>query len=158
MSFKSSLIKAAIKLTPDALVLWVANTILKDIAELSDFNFDLDARSAYVRATLVGETDPIEVWVDDFGILSDEQSHRFIIQQAKSNKLWLSNILSRIVGKEWKIPELAQYKPYIDLAAEVLKTEAPQPEAEIEREREPEPETEVEPEIERNAEKEPENI
>lgn len=147
MSFKSSLVKAAIKLTPDAVVLWVANTVLKDIAELSDFNFDLDVRSVYARATLVGETDPIEIWVDGFGIISDEESHRLIVQQAKSNKVWLDNIFSRIVGKEWKIPELPQYKPYIDLAAEVLKTESPQAETEREPEQQnPESMLEQEPE------------
>jgi hypothetical protein len=124
MSFKTSLIKIAIKLTPDIIVLWVANIILKDIADVSDFIFDLDTRTAYIQLTLFGEVEPIEVSINGFAIISDEESHQFIIQQAKSNRPWLNNILSRIVGKAWKIPSIPQYKAQIELAAELFKSES----------------------------------
>ncbi|WP_367025904.1 hypothetical protein ABZN20_16000 [Methylococcus sp. ANG] len=44
MSYKASLVKLAIKWTPKFLVLWVANIILKGIAELTYFAFDIDTR------------------------------------------------------------------------------------------------------------------
>ena len=128
MSFKTSLVKIAIKLTPNIVVIWGANIILKGIAELSEFIFDLDTRSAYVQITLFGEAEPIEVRVDGFTIVSDEESHQFIIQQAQSNRLWLNNILSRIVGKAWKIPENPQNKAQIEFVAELLEAESPEQE------------------------------
>jgi len=124
MSFKSSLVKLAIKMTPNFLVRWVANFILKGIAELSEFNFDIDARTAYVQATLYGETEPIDIWVHDFGIVSDEASHYLTIHQAQSNKPWLNNLLSRIAGKTWKIPAIPQFQDEIELASELFKTES----------------------------------
>ena len=128
MSFKSSLVKIAIKLTPDIIVIWVANIILKGIAELSDFIFDLDARTAYVRMTLTGEAEPIEVCLDGFTIVSEGNSHRLIIQKAQANRPWLDNLLSRIVGKAWQIPAIPQYKAQIELIAELFKTESPEQE------------------------------
>jgi hypothetical protein len=125
MSFKTSLVKMAIKLTPDILVIWIANFILKGIAELSEFNFDLDTRQAYVQATLYGETEPIEVWLEDFAIVSDGASHQLIIHQAKSNKPWLNNLLSRIAGKAWNIPVIPQFQGQIELASELFKAESP---------------------------------
>lgn len=125
MSFKTGLIKIAIKLAPNILVLWVANKILKGIAELSEFNFDLDERKIYVQTTLAGETEPIEIWLDGFAIISDEASHALIIQQARSNRLWLNNLLSRIIGKTWPLPEIPQFKAQIELASELFKAESP---------------------------------
>lgn len=128
MSFKSSLVKMAIKLAPDILVIWVANIILKGIAELSAFNFDIDTRQAYIKATLAGESEPIEVWLEGFAIVSDEESHQLIIHQAQSNRLWLNNLLSRIAGKAWKIPEIPQIKDQLELASELFKPDATVPE------------------------------
>jgi len=128
MSFKTSLIKIAIKLTPNMMIIWVANIILKDIAELKDFNFDLDARTAYVQIQLLGEAEAIDVWLEDFAIVSDGESYQFIIQQAQSNRLWLSNLLSRIVGKAWKIPVIPQLAAHLELIAELFKTESPEQE------------------------------
>lgn len=136
MSLKSSLVKMAIKLAPDIIVIWVANIILKGIAELSDFSFDIDTRQAYVKATLAGEEEPIEVWLNDFAIVSDENSHQLIIHQAQSNRLWLNNLLSRITGKDWEIPELPQFKDQIELAAELFKPESTEPEERQDTERE----------------------
>lgn len=125
MSFKSSLIKIAIKLTPNFIVIWIANFILKGIAELSEFNFDIDARTAYVQATLYGEAEPIDIWVDDFGIVTDEESHYLTIHQARSDRPWLNNLLSRIAGKTWKIPAIPQFQDDIELVSEVFKIESP---------------------------------
>ena len=108
--------------------MWVANSQLNGIAELTDFSFDLETREVYVQAYLAGESEPIEVKMDGFAIVSDEESNRFIIQQAQSNKVWLNNLLARIVGREWKIPAIPQIQPYIGLITELLKTENPEQE------------------------------
>jgi hypothetical protein len=128
MSFKTSLIKTAIKWTPNMMIMWVANSVLKGIAELTDFNFDLETRKAYVQTTLYGEAESIEVWLDGFAIVSDGESNKLIIQQAQSNRPWLDNLLSRIVGKEWKIPVIPQFAAHIELFTELLKAENPEQE------------------------------
>ncbi len=123
MSFKTGLIKMAIKWTPNAMIIWVANIILKGIAELADFNFDLEARKAYVQIQLLGESETIDVWLEDFAIISDKDSHKLIIQQAKSNRIWLNNLLSRITGKAWKIPVIPQLASQMELISELFKAE-----------------------------------
>ena len=128
MSFKARLIKLAIKLTPNRLIVWVANIILKGIAELTDFNFDLEARQAYIQIQLAGELESIEVWLEGFDIISDEDVYKLIIHQAKSNRLWLDNLLSRIVGKAWKIPVPAEMKTHFELIAELFNAESPEQE------------------------------
>ncbi|MDD5321379.1 MAG: hypothetical protein PHD43_12335 [Methylococcales bacterium] len=128
MSFKTSLIKIAIKLTPNMMIIWVANIILKGIAELTDFSFDLEARKAYVQIQLLGESETIEVWLEDFAVVSAGESHEFIIHQAKSNRLWLNNLLARIAGKAWKIPLIPQLATHIELIAELFKAESPEQE------------------------------
>jgi hypothetical protein len=125
MSYKTRLIKMAIKWTPKMMVVWVANKVLKGIAELSDFNVDLDTRTAYVKTTLYGETEAIEVWLEDFTVSGDGDSYHFSLQQAQSNKPWLNTILSHIIGKAWKIPVTPQLKAYVELVAELLKAENP---------------------------------
>jgi hypothetical protein len=121
MSIKSGLIKVAIKWTPKMLILWVANIILKGVAELTDFSFDLEARKAYIQIQLAGESETIEVWLEGFAIISDEESYKLFIEQAHSNRLWLENLLSRIVGKFWKIPVTAQMTSQIELLSELFK-------------------------------------
>ena len=123
MSFKSSLLKTAIKLTPNKMIIWVANFILKDIASLTDFDFNLDTRKLYVQVQLVGESEAIEVWMDDFAIVRDGESYEFIVQQTKSNRIWLHNLLAKIAGKKWKIPVIPQLAAYIGTVAEVFKAE-----------------------------------
>ncbi len=130
MSFKSNLIKIAIKLTPNILIRWVANLILTGIAELIEFSFDLDARKVYVQTRLYGEEQTIEVWLEDFAVVSDGQSYSFILKQAKSDRPWLNNILARVVGKAWKIPAMPQLTPYLELIAEVFSAE-PQPRLDV---------------------------
>lgn len=128
MSFKTGLIKMAIKLTPNMMVIWGANIILKGIAELKDFSFDLDARTAYVQTQLYGEAEMIEVWLEDFAVVKDEESYKLIIHRAQSNRPWLNNLLSRIVGKTWKIPAIPQFAAEIELISELFKAESPEQE------------------------------
>lgn len=132
MSYKSRLVKMAIKMTPDKMVVWVANIVLKGIAQLTEFTFDIDTRKMYVQTLLNGEVEPIEVWVDGFGIERDGETYRFIIQQAESNKLWLGTILAKLVGKSWKIPVIPQLAPYIGIIYDVFKLETPESEQAIE--------------------------
>lgn len=128
MSFKTSLLKIAIKWTPNMMIIWVANIILKGIAELTDFNFDLEERKAYVQIQLLGESETIDVWLEDFAIVSDEDSRKLIIQQAQSNRIWLNNLLSRIAGKAWKIPAIPQFAAEIELISELFKADSPKQE------------------------------
>ena len=110
------------------MIIWVANIILKGIAELTDFSFDLEARKVYVQIQLLGESETIEVWLADFDIVSDGESHEFIIHKTKSNRLWLNNLLARIEGKTWKIPVIPQVAAHIELISELLKAESPEQE------------------------------
>ncbi len=125
MSYKTGLIKMAIKWTPNAMIIWVANIVLKDIAELKDFNFDLETRKVYVQTQLLGESETIDVWLEDFAIINDEDGYKFIVQQARSNRIWLTNLLSRIVGKAWKIPVIPQLAAQMELISELFKAENP---------------------------------
>lgn len=119
MGYKSALVKIAINRTPKSLILWVANKVLKDIAELKDFQFDISEKKIYTEVHLVGEVGTIDVLIDDFVIINDERSSRMLIKAAESNRLWLDNALSKyIVGREWPIPE-----KYSQLVCEVLGTE-----------------------------------
>ena len=121
MSFKTSLIRTAIKLTPKALILWVGNIVLRGIATLTDFQLDLDNRTAFIRTQLQGEAEPIEIWLDNFTLLQDGENYHFMVSEARSNKVWLTNLLDRFTGKAWKIPEVPQLKPHLGLEAELLK-------------------------------------
>lgn len=125
MSIKSSLLKMVIYLTPNILIIWVSNIILKGIAELTEFNFDLEARKIYVKTRLYGEEDTIEVCLENFAVFSDGESYRFIIHHAKSDRPWLNNLLSRITGKAWPIPALPQFNAQLDLLSELFKEETP---------------------------------
>ena len=120
MSFKSRLIKYAIKLTPEKLVIWIANLVMKGIAKLVEFNFDIDQRQLHVKTQLYGEIDTIDVWVENFMIIQDGDNFEFFIGQAHSDRPWLTNILSKLVGKAWKIPKIPQLQAHMGLVAEVL--------------------------------------
>ncbi|MDD5267785.1 MAG: hypothetical protein PHO08_11755 [Methylococcales bacterium] len=120
MSIKSRLVKMVIKLTPNLLIIWVSNIILKGIAELTEFNFDLEARKVYVQTKLYGENETIEVFLEDFAVFSDGDTYRFIIHQAKSDKPWLNNLLAHITGKSWKIPATPQLTAQLELLTELL--------------------------------------
>ena len=123
MSFKSAIVKMAIEWTPKMMVMWVANMMLKGIAELKDYSIDLDARKAYAQIMLCGEVEWIEVWLDGFAIVEEEESRYFVLDQGQSNRLWLNNLLSRVAGKAWKVPVIPQLKPYLELISELIKAE-----------------------------------
>jgi len=125
VSVKSGLIKMAIKLTPNILIVWVANIILKGVAELKKFRFDLEARKIYVVTRLYGEQETIEVCLEDFAVFKDGESYRFIIHRARSDRPWLNNLLSRIVGRAWKIPAIPPLAAHLSLAAELFKAKSP---------------------------------
>ena len=126
MSIKSNLIKIIIKLTPNIAIIWVANFVLKGIAELVAFNFDVDARKIYAQTRLYGEEGTIEVSLEDFAVFNDGESYRFIIHHARSDRPWLNNLLARVIGKAWKIPALPQFAAQLDLVAEVFKENPPE--------------------------------
>ena len=125
MSIKSSLIKIIIKLTPNLLIIWVSNIILKGIAELTEFNFDLEARKVYVQTRLYGEEQTIEICLEDFAVFNDGVSYRFIIHQAKSNRPWLTNLLAHFTGKAWKIPAIPHLTAQLELLTELFKAKTP---------------------------------
>ena len=120
MSLKSILIKIAIKLTPTIFIIWVSNLILKGIARLLEFEFDLENRKFHVKTQLYGEIDTIDVWVENFMINTDGTSYELLILKANSDRLWLTNILALIVGKSWKIPVIPELAPHMTLIAELL--------------------------------------
>lgn len=137
MGFKSSLLKSNLlkrtvkvgaKLTPKILIVGVANILLKGIAEFSEILYDLDKRTAFVNVTLYGEEESIEIALDGFEIMGDEENYQFILHKAQSNKPWMNNILSRIVGKAWDIPAIPQYKDELGFVASLLKIENPEQE------------------------------
>ena len=125
MSLRSSLIKLVIKLTPNVLIIWAANFVLKGIAELTEFNFDVDARKVYVQTRLYGEEQTIEVSLEDFSVFNDGDSYRFIIHHAHSDRPWLNNLLAKVIGKAWKIPAMPQFSTQLELVAELFKRQAP---------------------------------
>ena len=121
MSLKAAFIKIAIKLTPTILIIWVSNLILKGIARLLEFEFDLETRKFHVKTQLYGEIDTIDVWVEDFMINTDGESYEFLIRQAHSDRPWLTNILALVVGKSWKIPVIPELASHMGVFAELLK-------------------------------------
>ncbi|MBS3955464.1 MAG: hypothetical protein KGZ88_21160 [Methylomicrobium sp.] len=125
MSIKSSLLKIAIKLTPNILIVWVSNFILKGIVELTEFNFDVDAPKLYVQIRLYGEEQTIDVCVEDFAVFNDGESYRVIIHHATSDRPWLNNLLSRIIGKAWKIPAIPKLTSQLEIVAELFKAKPP---------------------------------
>lgn len=120
MSFKSSLVKTAINLTPKAPIRWVANMVLKGIADLQMFEFDLDARTAFAQVQLYGEAEAIEVSFADFAISIEDGNYYFSLQQAQSNRPWLTNIFAHVTAKAWKIPVTPQLQAHIGLLAELI--------------------------------------
>jgi hypothetical protein len=120
MSFQAYIIKTAIKWTPESLILWVSNKILKNIAQLQHFHIDMETRQVSVQVQLAGEIDSINVLINEFAIVQTEKGFYFIVRQAESNKLWLTNIFQLILNKKWYLPEIPQIKPYMPLILELV--------------------------------------
>jgi hypothetical protein len=120
MSYKTYFIKKAIKWTPKVMVAWTANFILKGIVNLIDFDLDIDARKVYVHIKLEGEAESIEVWLNDFAIASKDNAYQLLIQDAQSNRIWLTNIFAHIIGKAWNIPVPPQFAGHFKLIAELF--------------------------------------
>ena len=78
------------------------------------------------KYNLLGESETIDIWFEGFAIIiTDKGAYKFFIEQAGSNRIWLRNILSRIVRKERKIPVTPQTTAHIEFIAELLKVESP---------------------------------
>lgn len=120
MSMKASIIRTAIRLTPTSLIVWAGNFVMKGIGKMMAFHFDLDQRKVYVCTLLQGEQEPIEVWLEDFAILQDGDQYCVILKQARSNKIWLTNLLAKVTGRAWRIPAVPQLKPHMGLVTELL--------------------------------------
>ncbi|MEI6147222.1 MAG: hypothetical protein D0531_11985 [Methylococcales bacterium] len=120
MNYKTYFIKKAIKWTPKMMVVWTTNKILKGIAHLNDFELDVDARKVYVNIKLEGEAESIEVWMNDFAIASNENEYQLLIQDAQSNRIWLTNIFSHITGRAWNIPVPPKFASYFKLIADLF--------------------------------------
>ena len=124
MSYKTTLIKLAIKWTPKPIVIWTSNFILKGIAQLIDFDLDIDARKIYVHIKLAGEAEAIEVWLNNFAIASKDNAYQLLIEDAKSNRIWLTNIFAHITGRAWNIPVPPQFVGYFKLIADLFQPAA----------------------------------
>jgi len=111
----------AIKLTPNILIIWVSNIILKGIAELTEFSFDLEARKSTFKQDSTVRKKRLKFGWKILLFFNDGESYRFIIHQAKSDRPWLNNLLSRIIGKAWKIPAIPQLTAQLELLTELLK-------------------------------------
>lgn len=106
MSFKSGAIKFTCKSTPKKMVFWLFNKKLKGIAKLIDYEIDFDGRKIQSKVQLEGEEEFVDVCLEDFALLKNEQYYAFVIQQVQSNRPWLNNALTRaILGREIEIPD-----------------------------------------------------
>jgi len=131
MRFLIALIKLGVKWAPKSMVLRVANFKLKGIAEIKDYAVDLDTREVYACTLLYGETEAIEVWAEQFGIILENGAYKFILQKAHSNKPWLSNSFIFVLGKAFPIPVIPQLARFMPLAYELLKVELELPEQKV---------------------------
>ncbi len=124
MSYKSTLVRFAIKQTPKKMVLWLANKKTKDIAELTDFSFNLEERKLYAQMVLAGEEEAVDLRIEDFTLVAHEESFRISIHQVQSNRPWLDTLLMKfLLDREWKVPE-----KHADLIHELLASEDPEQE------------------------------
>ena len=121
MSLQVRLIRLAIKFTPKFMILTVANLILRDIGRLTDFCLDLDRRSLHAQVKLFGEASPIDVWMKGFYVFQDGRHFKVLVQEADSNRIWLDNLLWKVVGKPWKIPSIPELRPQFVMLSELLR-------------------------------------
>lgn len=124
MTLKARILSTAIQLTPSWIIRLIANLVLKDIAQLKFFHFDLPMRKVYLELQLEGEADSIEVWAEDFYMLMESGQLTVVLGQARSNRLWLTNLFGHVTGRSWKLPVPLQYAAYVELVAEVFRPRA----------------------------------
>ena len=106
MSYKNTLVKFAIKKTPKKMILWAANKKAKGVAKLTDFSFNSEQRKLYAQLLLAGEQETVELWLEDFTLITHEESFQLVIHQIESNRPWLDSLLRNFVlEREWKIPD-----------------------------------------------------
>ncbi|MEN9681954.1 MAG: hypothetical protein RLZZ627_1847 [Pseudomonadota bacterium] len=120
MSIQASLIKAAIKMTPTFLITMVANVVLRGIAKLNAFDFDLESRRLRMSVRLLGEPEDIVLHLDNFGVTQRGDQYYFILRSAQSNKPWLNNLMAHVTHQCWPIPRIPQLAPYMGLVNELL--------------------------------------
>jgi hypothetical protein len=109
-----------IKMTPPFVITFVANIVLKGVAQLKVFQFDLENRTLYVATRLLGEPEDIILKVENFGVVSRGGKYFFILRSAQSNKPWLTNLMSHVTNQHWPIPAIPQITPYMGLINEIL--------------------------------------
>jgi hypothetical protein len=120
MSAKAGFLRVAVRLTPAPVMIFAANIILRGIAKIYQLSVDLDTRRVYVKLRLNGESDFLEVLVEDFYIISQAGTYQFTLCSARSNKSWMANILARMVGKPIDMPVIPKYAGYMATVAELL--------------------------------------
>lgn len=124
MSYKSTLVKFAVKQTPKKMMLWLANKKTRGVAKLTDFHFNSAERKFYVQMVLTGEQESVELWIEDFTLVAHEKSYKLVIHQAQSTRPWLDNFLRNFaLNRELKIPE-----QHADLIHELLNSDFSDPE------------------------------
>lgn len=120
MSMKAGFLRVAVRLMPAPVMIFGANIILRGIAKLYELSVDLDMRRVYVKLRLDGESDFVDVLVEDFHIISQAGTYQFMLCSARSNKSWMANILARMVGKSIDLPVIPKYAGYMATVAELL--------------------------------------
>lgn len=120
MSLQASLIRLAIRLVPEPLIALIANVLLRGILRLNRFHFSLEPRQLDLAVRLEGEPEDILLVVENFGIQEARGQLSFVIHSAKTNKVWLKNLLSHILQKPWPIPDVPALAPVRPLFTELL--------------------------------------
>lgn len=120
MSLQASLIRLAIRLVPEPLIALVANVLLRGILRLNRFRFSLEPRQLDLAARLEGEPEDILLVLEGFGIQETKGQMFFVIHSARTNKVWLKNLLSHILQKPWPIPDIPALAPIRPLLTELL--------------------------------------
>lgn len=99
------------------MILWGVNKKLKGLAKLTDFCLNCDEEKIYTQLILAGEEEPVDIWLENFSLITNEEKNIFIIHQTKSNREWLNTLLTKtILEREWKIPD-----SQVDLIQELFK-------------------------------------
>ncbi len=106
MSYKHTLVKFALKQSPKKMILWIANKKTKGVVKLTDFSFNSVERTLYAQLVFAGEQDAVDLWIEDFTLITKEESFRIVVHQAQSNRPWVDNLLTHFVlNRELRIPD-----------------------------------------------------